>query len=87
MEGNNDGGLALLVSPKHFRRLTNCAEQSSPWEVDSRSAVQEIIYPSRRAKFVIVFKRFRHWTLSWVSWIQSTKLCFVIIPPSTPRSL
>jgi hypothetical protein len=59
----------------------------------SLSFSKNILFSYGTRRFITVFTKSRHWTLSWASWIQSapTDLCLpkvhlnVIIPP-TPRS-
>jgi len=48
-------------------------KHSSPWEANSHSASREIphvLWNTRR--FITVFKRARHWSISWARCFQST---------------
>jgi len=49
--------------------LTNSTEQSPSWEANSHSGSQEIprLYGTRR--FITVFPRARHWSLSSARWM------------------
>jgi len=60
--------------------MTNSMEQSHPWEANSHSASQETLHGTRR--FITVFTRARHYSLSWARWTQSTPSY-----PISPRSI
>jgi len=51
-------------------------EQNPSWEANSHSASQKVpVYGTWR--FITMFTRANHWSLSWVRWIQST-LCLCL---------
>jgi hypothetical protein len=82
-------------SSPHFSnkilKPTKSIQQRPSWEANSHSASQEFtaFYWSRR--FISVFTRARHWSLSWARWIQSSHTIspwdsFNFIPATTPIS-
>jgi len=67
-------------------------EQSHSWEADGRSAGQKFPVSYGNRRFITVFTRARHWSLSRSAWIQSTPSCpvskmqFNIVLPHMPLS-
>jgi len=53
-------------------QLTNSMEQSPFSEANSHSACQEITCLLWNPRFITVFTRVRHWSLSWARCIHST---------------
>jgi len=47
-------------------------EQIPSGEANTHSATQEIPRPHGNLRFITVFTRARHWSLSWARWMQST---------------
>jgi hypothetical protein len=47
-------------------------QRSPSREANSHSTIQEILRLFGTRRFIIIFKRARHWSVSWVTWIQST---------------
>jgi len=46
--------------------------RSPSWEASSLSASQGITALCGIQSFITMFTRARHWSLSWIRWIQST---------------
>jgi hypothetical protein len=74
-----------LTSDTHL--LTTFMEQSPSREVTCPSASHEITRLYGTRKSIIMLARARHWSLSWVRWIQSTpshliSLRFILISSS-----
>jgi len=52
--------------------ITYSMNRSSSLEVNSSSASQQITRLLRNPRFITVFKRAHHWSLSWARFIQYT---------------
>jgi len=52
-------------------QLTNSMEQSPSWGTNSHSASQETMCLKWNPKVITMFMRIHHWSLSWVTQIQS----------------
>jgi len=53
--------------------LSNSVKHSH-WEANSHSACQEVPLLSWNPRFIAVFTRACHWSISWARWIHSTHL-------------
>jgi hypothetical protein len=73
---------------KSCATITKYMGQSSSSEANSHLVSQEIPGPLWNRRFITVFTRARHWSLSWARWIQSIPFhpISTIILPSTLRS-
>jgi len=85
------GSFILFTYCQCYSRLTNSIKQSPSSKTNSHSDSQEIPRNSRR--FITVFIRVRHWSISWAIFIQSIhfttyflKIHSNIILPSVPSS-
>jgi hypothetical protein len=65
--------------------ITNSTLQSPSWEANSRSAAQEITAFYGNWRFITVFTKACHWSLSWARWILSTPSHFLLILSSQLR--
>jgi hypothetical protein len=72
---------------------TQPTNQPTSWEFNSPQLVKKFNTCYGTWRFITVFIRARHWSLSWARWVQSTisrhfasKIHSNIILPSTPRS-
>jgi hypothetical protein len=52
--------------------ITSPMGHTASWEDDSRSSCQQIPILQRNRWFIAILLKVHHWTLSWVSLIQST---------------
>jgi len=72
--------LTYLLTYLLTHSLTHSMAQDTTWKADRHSARQRTSrLPYGTRKFITVFTKARHWTLSWASWIQ--------FAPSIPISL
>jgi len=63
---------------RHVTSLTHYMKQGPSWEVNSRSASQKFSGFYWKRKFIIMFTRVRHWSLTWARRIK--------LSPSNPIS-